>query len=506
MARLTFQGFSAETVTLTFNDGAAHTGSVAIQVRPVGPLHHFMLEIRRRPPAKDVVSSPPRTEESLEVIVSAVDDQGIVIPTFTGAVTLSVVAGEMGIPGPPPRGVHVKNALADPFNAAAFTHNYVAADNGVFTFPFFDFTPGKLQFKASTGATEGLSREIDVRGGAVRSFLVQAATPQIVGNSFDVLVTAIDAEGNRIDDFEGAVTLGIVPGSGTAGAIVGGVRRGVFIGGTTLPADDSHTYDHTNGGVHNFPVTCFTAETVRFRARHTPTGGGGVITADSANVVINANAIDHFKFEAKGADRAGTAFDLEVIAVDASERRVSNFTGNVTLSLLQGTPFVAGPTPRGVLIETAPGVPGNAHAFVAADNGSFTFRITPNTAEIIRFRVVGGGKTTDSQNLPIESGAIDHFLVVPGAAKKNTPFAVVVTAQDRANNTVRNFVGTVVLRVRQGAGAFAAIAGATHAFVPANNGTFTYNNVTVGTSGANHVVEASDGSTTSVSAAFNVAP
>jgi hypothetical protein len=338
----------------------------------------------------------------------------------------------------------------------------------------------------------------------VASFLVQASTPQTVGNAFDVLVTAIDTQGNRIDDFKGAVTLSVMPGQGTPGTLVGGVRRGVFVGGTSLAADDTYTYDDPDGGVHNFSVTCYTAETVRFRASHTPPAGA-VISADSANVVVNANALDHFGFEVRGASRAGTAFDLEVIAMDAANRRVSSFVGNVTLNLVAGTAFVAGVPPRGVLIETAAGVPGNVRALVAADNGSFTFRITPNTAEIIRFQATGGGRNGTSANITIQSGAMDHFSVVPAAAQRNVPFNVVVTALDISNNTVPNFTGPVRLRVRQGAGAFTAIAGATHTFVSADNGTFTYT-VTVTTSGAGHVIEASDGGTTSFSAAFNVAP
>jgi hypothetical protein len=505
LARLRFQGFNAETVTLSINDGAGHTGSVAIQVRPAGALHHFTLEIRRRGGGASVVDNPPRTAEPLEVVVTAVDDQGIVITTFTGAVTLSVTAGESGSAGPPPRGVHVKTNAADPFDPAAFTHNFTPADSGIFAFPIFDFSAGRLQLKASMGAIEGTSREIRIGGGTVAAFLVQAATPQTVGNTFDVVVTAVDAEGNRIDDFQGAVTLGLVPGSGTAGAIVGGVRQGVFVGGTSLPADDTYTFVNTDGGVHNFPVTCYTAELVRFRASHTIPATGAVITADSADIRVNANALHHFGFEARGADRAGTAFELEVIAQDASNKRVPGFVGNVTLNLAAGTAFGAGPPPVGVRIETAVGVAGNMHAFVAADNGSFTFRITPNTAETIRFQAVSGAVSSNSPDIAIESGAVHHFQVAPAAARRNVPFNVVVTAQDVSNNTVRNFLGAVSLRVRKGVVAFAPIPGASHTFGTADRGTFTYA-VTLTTSGAGHAIEASDGNTTSQSAPFNVAP
>ena len=47
---------------------------------------------------------------------------------------------------------------------------------------------------------------------------VLAQSPQRVGDSFDVEVRILDANNNLMDDFEGAVTLGLVPGNGTAGA------------------------------------------------------------------------------------------------------------------------------------------------------------------------------------------------------------------------------------------------------------------------------------------------
>jgi hypothetical protein len=510
LARIQFQGNSAETVRLSVT---GQPGTVDIHVTPVGALASFGLEIRRPAGGASVVSSPPRAGEQLELVVRAIDAEGRLVTTFNDEITLSLTSGEMGSDGPPNRsGVHIKNADPAPFNAAAFRHRFTTTgatpDNGTHTFTFFNYTAGPLQFKATSGAIEGTSRDLDFRAGRVTQFSVDATSPQTLGNEFNVVVTALDAAGNRLEDFEGAVTLATVPGRGTA-PVVGPPRVGVFIGSTSLAGDDTYTFVHTDGGVHNFPVTCHTAETVQFRATHTP-AVGPPISSTGRNITIQAaGALARFRFERRGADRAGVRFELTVIVEDAAGHKLTGFGGNVTLSLVpgRGTAFSLGPPPTGVLFETAPGTAGNAHVYAAADNGAFMFLITPNTAETINIRATSGAITTDTGDIPIEGGVFDHFTVVPaGGARRNVPFNVIVTARDVSNNVVPHFLGQVTLSVRVGAGAFAPIAGATHAFADADRGQFTFS-VTLTTNGANHVIQASDGNITNQpSAPFNVAP
>jgi hypothetical protein len=247
---------------------------------------------------------------------------------------------------------------------------------------------------------------------------------------------------------------------------------------------------------------------VRFRATHTPAAPAAPITGDSGDIDIQANALDHFGSEIRGADRAGSRFELTVIAQDADDNTVTGFTGNVTLNRVLGTAYAAGPPPAGVLVETAPATAGNAHAFVAADHGRFTFLVTPHTAETVRFQAVSGAVSSNTPDIAIESGLFTHFQVqVPGGAQANVPFNVTVTAQDAANNTVTGFLGTVTLSLSTSgaAGPFAAIGGASHTYVTADAGRHVYN-VTLPASGPNRVIRVSDGNITNDSASFNVAP
>jgi len=502
LARIQFQGNTAQTVTLSV---AGQPGSGVIDVRAAGAVAALHLDIRRPAGGASVIVTPPQTAEQLELVVRAVDAEGVRVNTFSGEVVLSLAAGQMGTDPPPAkRGVHIKATDAAPFSAAAFRHTFTTAgptpDNGEHVFTFFNYTTGTVRFHATSGAVEGLSRDVQFGGGALARFQVDTTTPQTVGNEFTVSITAVDSAGNRIDNFEGTVTLATIAGKGSA-PVLGPPRTGVFIGNTSVAADDTYTFSHEDGGTHVFPVTCYTAEVVQFRASQ------GAITGDSPEITVQAGgALARFRFEPRGADRAGMRFDLRVIAEDAAGRQLTNFAGAVTLATTLGTAFTIGPPPAGVRFETAPGTLGAAHAYVAADEGAFTFFVTPHTAETINIRASSGAVNSDTGNIVIEGAVFDHFSVAPAAAHTNVPFNVVVTAQDSSNNVAPHFLGSVSLQVSVAGGAFAPIPGQTHVFVDTDNGQFTFS-VTLTTSGANHVIRATDGNITNQpSAPFNVAP
>lgn len=468
VARIRFQGFTLETVTLRFDDGAGHAGSIAIEVRPAGPLAAFRCEPRRRAGGVSVVDDPLAVGEAFELEVTAVDGGGVTVTSFNGEVELRVAKGQPGSAGAPPQGVHVKNADGDPFNPSAFRKRL---NNGVGVFPLFCYTTGDLQLEVEDDQDHtGASRTIEIVAGALAQLRVQATTPQTTGNRFAVTVTALDASGNVLSDYTGTVTLSLA--AGTAGATAAdGTKSGVQFGDTQAAADDSYTFDHADEGSHEFTVAAYTAETIRIRA------SDGAISGDSEDIVVNATAIDHFAFAAAGADRAETRFTVEVSARDANHRIVSDFTGNVTLRAIQGGAFVAGPPSAGVRIETAAGVIGNQHAYVAADHGRFVFHVTGFTAGDVQLEATDGAVTSQSPVYPLESGAIESFQVTPStlAAARNVPIQITVAALDGAGNVVPGFVGAVTLtRTRNGGAEGAFAPEQTHTFTSADAGSFVY--------------------------------
>jgi hypothetical protein len=76
--------------------------------------------------------------------------------------------------------------------------------------------------------------------------------------SSNVTVTAEDAWENTKDDYVGEVSL--TQNGGTAGSE--NPNSGVHINNTATLDDDSHSFLAADNGVHDFPVTCYTAETI----------------------------------------------------------------------------------------------------------------------------------------------------------------------------------------------------------------------------------------------------
>ncbi len=492
VARLTFQGFAQETVTLSFDDGAGHTGSLAIEVRPAGPLSEFRLEVRRRGGGADVVETPVVVGEAFELEVTAVDSGGVTVGTFGGDVTLSLLSGESGSDGPPARGLHVKAATADPFDESAFT---IALSSGVGVYPLFCYTTGALHLKVEDNANSfGQSRQIEIEPGPLAQFRVLSSTPHRSGNEFEVEVTALDASGNVLTDYEGRVTLQVGSKGTTGTTAADGTRSGAHIQGTRDASDDNYLFSHTDEGVHSFVVTCYTAETITFLATET-----GVVQAEGSDVEIQPTAVDHFGFEVNGADRAGTAFELTVTALDADGEIVSDYTGAVDLSLAAGTAFVAGSPPVGVEIG-----PATSHTMVSSDHGSYTFVITPHTAETVRFSAADGAVTTQSDDVLIESGAMENFVVTaPPSVARRTPFQVRVDVHDADDNIVPAFSGPVTLTSSRNGGAQRSFTPAQiHAFQRADNGTFTYT-VQLRRRGT-YLIQATDGNQTNVSSTVTV--
>ena len=101
-----------------------------------------------------------------------------------------------------------------------------------------------------------------------------------MGVAFQVTVTAEDEWENTKTDFTGQVDLTQV--GGTAGG--DGPPVGVHIINTATNADDHYTYTGGDSGVHNYPVTAYTAETI---TKFTATAVVGGKTGDSGAVVVN---------------------------------------------------------------------------------------------------------------------------------------------------------------------------------------------------------------------------
>src|SRR5438132_1654668 len=162
------------------------------------------------------------------------------------------------------------------------------------------------------------------------------------GNSFDVLVEAQDASNHLASGYSGTVHFTL----GTADA------------GATLPAD--YTFTASDHGKHEFHVTLAATGSQTITATDTATGS---ITGQAALTVDAAGAVTHFGVYALGRALAGSPTPVLVVALDAANHAVANYTGTVhfTSNDAQAT------------------LPAD-YTFTASDNGSHLFSVTFVTA------------------------------------------------------------------------------------------------------------------------------
>src|SRR5207245_2116952 len=150
------------------------------------------------------------------VKVTALDALGNSVPSFTGTVTMALVAGNGAVLG---------------------GTTAVAAVNGVATFGtlFIDKTGTGYTLTASTSglpAVTSTAFNITPAPASVLAFTVQPTTT-LAGATITppVQVSAQDPFGNLVPTFVGNVTVAIGAGTGTPGATLGGTTTAAAVGG-----------------------------------------------------------------------------------------------------------------------------------------------------------------------------------------------------------------------------------------------------------------------------------
>src|SRR5215208_5032161 len=301
------------------------------------------------------------------------------------------------------------------FSAGVLTSHAVTVSNtGSFTI---------TATRTSGGTQSGTSASFTVNPGALNNFLVEAAgggniATQTAGSSFNVKVTARDANANTVTGFTGAGNTVDVTSTGT------------------LSAGSGTTATFTNGVLASHAVTV--SNTGSFTITATRTSGGAQSGTSNA-FTVNPGALDHFAVDAAGGgaigtQTAGSSFNVRVRAQDVNNNTVTGFTSTVDISstgtLSAGSGTTAAFT-AGVLAS---------HGVTVSNSGSFTITAT---------RTSGGAQSGTSNAYTVDPAALDHFAVdaagggAIGAQTAGSSFNIRIRAEDANNNTVTSFAGTV---------------------------------------------------------------
>ena len=396
------------------------------------------------------------------VQVTARDALGNTVPGFSGAVTVAIGANPVG--------------------GTLSGTTTVAAVGGVATFSNLAVDQsgsGYTLTAVATGLTGATSAPFTITVGAATrlAFTVQpGSTTAGAAIAPAVRLTALDAGGNPVPGFSGAVTVAI--GTNPAGGALSGTATVAAVAGvatfSTLSIDKSgtgYTLTATAAGLSGATSAAF------------------AITPGSATQLV-------FTLQPTTATAGGTIKPaVRVTARDALGNTATGFVGNVTVAI--------GTNPAG-------GTLGGTRTF-AAIAGVATF---PS----LSINQAGSGYTLSATAVGLTGATSAPFDIVPSTASQlvftaeatdsQTAGAVItpalqVTAEDASGSPVTSFTGSVTVAIAAGTGISGATLSGTTT-VAAVNGVATFSNLTIDKGDSWYTVTASATGLTSTNAAFRV--
>jgi Putative Ig domain/Kelch motif/Galactose oxidase, central domain len=230
--------------------------------------------------------------------------------------------------------------------------------------------------------------------------VVAATTTPVLGNPFNITVTALDASGQTATSYSGTVQFtsstgqAVSPSSGTL----------------------------TNG-TGTFPVTLNKAGSQTITAT-----AGASLTGTSAQLAVSTPVATQFSVTpSTPTPTAGTAFSVTVSALDASNNVVTGYSGTVHLTSSDAQ-FVP---------------PANAKL----TNGTGTFSITLKTASgetVTATDTAMASITGASSGINVAPGPATHLIInAPATASAGLVINFGVGAQDAYGNVASNYAGIV---------------------------------------------------------------
>ena len=286
----------------------------------------------------------------------------------------------------------------------------VSASSGVATFSnLVPTVAGTFTLSASDGLlTSATSNSFTVNAGALAKFVIATiSSPQTAGVAFNVTVTAQDANGNTVANYNGD---GNKANLTSTGALVGSpITTASFTNGMVV-----QSVTITNTG--NFTITAV------------GTGQGNGIGGVPSNLfTVNAGPAASLTVSAPASATAGTAFNFTVTAKDSFGNVATGYAGTVKFNSTDA---------QAVL-------PANS----ALTNGTGTFSATLKTAGV---RTITGTDTVNgsiagvSGNITVSAGSATALVVTaPTSATAGTAFNFTVTAKDAFSNVATGYAGMV---------------------------------------------------------------
>lgn len=325
-------------------------------------------------PATATVGTP------MSFTVSAVDDYGNPVPTYSGTVQFTSTDGSATLPA--------SATLA----------------NGTGTFEATFATGGIQTVTAADTVTSyitGTSGSITVGGGAATHFSVSAAASATSGVPVTVTVTALTAA------------------NGVATTYGGTVRFTSTDDVAILPANTTLT-----DGSGSFQVTLRNLGSQTVTATDTVTPS---VTGTSGAISVEPGPAAQLLVSASSPEGAGTSFSVRVTALDAFNNIATGYSGIVRFTSTDGSAIL----------------PANATLTDGSSSFNVIFN-TAGYQTLTASDTITPSLTGTSGTILVEPGVATHFAVTaPASAAAGSPVSVTVTSLDAENNISTYYFGTV---------------------------------------------------------------
>ncbi|HVX59502.1 MAG TPA: hypothetical protein VHC19_02840, partial [Pirellulales bacterium] len=376
-----------DTLTVADADHASVSGAATANVIPAPMPTHFQV----------MATGPAVAGQPTEILAVALDASNHPVPNYAGTVSF---------------------ASSDNSDALPDNYTFVADDHGAHKFQATlgatgddTLTVTDADHSVLTGSDTlnvlAASSDASQQPGPATHFHVIVAPSAFAGQQITVTVIALDASNHPAADYTGTVQFT----SSDANA--------------TLP--DSYTFAASDHGKLQFQAVLGMLGRDTLTATDSTTAS---ITDTAALFVTPAPEATHFQVVTQEVSFAGQPAMVSVIALDAANNPVPNFTGTVS--------FASGN--NGDVLP-------DSYTFVAEDHGVHRFQVTfasPGSDTLTVTNADDSSATGSATTLAIPAPEATHFQVIalaPAVAGQPTPVRVV--ALDASNNPVPFYAGNI---------------------------------------------------------------
>ncbi len=419
------------------------------------------------------VFTPPMAQAgaAVPVVVVALDANNLPTSDFSDTISLASTDGSATIAAGP-------STASSP---VPYDYTFQSSNNGhqLFYITYGANTTGAQTLTVSdttdTTVTDDTATTNLVTPSAATHFAIFIQPNVQAGSPANVLVEALDANNQPVPNYEGTITLSSSDTSATVNTDNGQL---------TLP--QSYTFTADDHGRHQFQVTLNAtgAQTITADDSTNSLTGTGTTNVDAPQVAT------HFGVWIAPNAIAGVPTTVQVVALDANNHPVHDYTGPVTFSVSND------PT------ATLPA----GYTFQASDHGHTSFQVTfdttgPQTVSVQDANdAVTGSATTNVTSAPV---ATQFLLVLPANVPAGVPVNGFIVPLDASGQPVPNYTGTVSFSSTDGG----ATLPATITFPSTSTGPFQSFTVTFATTGSQSLTATgtdADGNTITTSATTNV--